>query len=98
MVATALTKERTKMSNRYACELDSLTLWFRAALSCVPKFVITRQQYAYGVDSLPSYLKDVCNNAFHVWLTHRNYEISYNQMCIAFFSAAKHNDKMRINA
>lgn len=83
---------------RYRKELHNLTLWLRAALSCVPEFTITCQQYLYGVDALPSYLKDICNNAFHVWLTHRNYELSYNQMCIAFFSAAEDNNKMRTEA
>jgi hypothetical protein len=53
------------------------------------KVTLTEDQYKAGTDSLDRYHSDLVQAAFIEWLTMRKYELSYNQSCVAFFSAAK---------
>lgn len=84
------------MSPRYEKEVADLTEWFKAKLAELPEFKITQMEYNAGVDLTgPPYIK-LAGEAFDEWLSKRNYELSYNQMCMAFFGAAKEIGKLTV--
>lgn len=84
------------MTERCAKEIDDLRSWFSRRLPSLPKFTLTRDKWKAGTDSLNGYHADLVRGAFIEWLTMRKYELSYNQMCVAFFGAADDCDVMEV--
>lgn len=76
------------MSEQYAKQINDLRAWFGERLPALPKISLTRDEWKAGTDSLKNYHADLVRGAFIEWLTMRKYELSYNQMCVAFFGAA----------
>lgn len=77
-----------EMSGRYSKEVADLRAWFAERLPALGPFTMSRDDYQAGVDKLPETHRDLRNQATNEWLTERDYELSYNQMCQAFFAAA----------
>lgn len=77
-----------KMSGRYSKEVDDLRVWLAERLPALGPFTMTRDDYQAGVDKLPQTHTELRREATNEWLTARDYELSYNQMCQAFFAAA----------
>ena len=50
-----------------------------------------------GVDGLPSNLGALTARAGNIWSCERQYELSYNQFCIAFFEAASQLGILELN-
>jgi hypothetical protein len=85
------------MGERYAKEINDLREWLKLRLPALGKFKLTRDQWEAGTDSLKNYHADLIRDAFIEWLTTREYELSYNQMCAAFFAAADACDVMEVD-
>jgi hypothetical protein len=75
-------------STRYQDEIVALTEWFTARLPPLGVIVLSQLDYNSGVDALTGAHGDLWKEASRVWLEDRKYDLSYNQMCVAFFSAA----------
>lgn len=78
------------MSGRYSKEVDDLREWFKERLAQMPRLILSRADYEAGVDKLmhPSHAL-LISHANVEWASNRRYELSYNQMCQAFFAAAR---------
>ena len=84
------------MSPKYQNEIALLRLWFTQRIIGFPLLSLTAGQYQTGIDSLPTIYSDLCKEAFNEWLQKRSYELSYNQMCIAFFDAVKNIGLLKV--
>jgi hypothetical protein len=71
----------------YQDEVKALTEYFTARLPVCGPLTLTDAERSRGVDSLKGLHSDLVRDAFVEWLAIRNYELSYNQTCIAFFTA-----------
>lgn len=60
------------------------------------KISLTKGEWKAGTDSLENYHADLVRAAVIEWLTTRKYELSYNQMCVAFFGAADDCDLLDV--
>lgn len=79
--------ERRGMSRRYGEEIDCLKEWFFARLAARSEpLTITNDQRRIGIDAMPDDIKAMANEAFNERLA-EGYELSHNQMCVAFFAA-----------
>lgn len=76
-------------SQRYTDEMEALTEYFKERLPVCGPVTLTRDEYGAGTDSLTGLHKLLVGGAFVEWLAVRNYELSYNQGCNAFFAAAR---------
>lgn len=74
-------------SQLYRQQIIDLTEWFTVRLRRMPFIRPTEAQKVRGIDALPQPYRDLAKEAFDLWLAERSYELSYNQMCIAFWSA-----------
>jgi len=72
----------------YGRQIDDLITWFGSRLGDHEPIRLSRHAYSMGVDALPADLKELVREASSVWEQERGYELSYNQVCIAFFEAA----------
>lgn len=77
------------MSDRYQKEVADLIEWYAARLPVCGPLQITEDDYRRGTDALTGMHLHLAQSAFIEWLAMRNYELSYNQCCSAFFAAAK---------
>lgn len=84
------------MSREYAKQIDDLREWFKQRLPALGKTSLTDDEWKAGTDSLKNYHADLVRGAFIEWLTMRQYELSYNQMCVAFFGAADDCDVLEV--
>ncbi len=85
------------MSPRYEQEITDLSAWFETAMDGLPSITMTEAQYSRGTDALPE--GEYCHlvaKAFSLWLNDRNYELSYNQICNAFFTVGTKTEKVKI--
>ena len=86
------------MSENYTKQINDLIQWFAERLPNLEQLKLTEAEYKIGVDSLKDYHAKLRDAAFIEWLTMRNYELSYNQVCNAFFAAAKQVGVLEIGA
>ena len=77
-----------QMSGRYSEEVDALRQFFTERLPELGSFTMSQSDYSAGVDKLGFPRDALIEIASAEWLASRNYELSYNQMCQAFFGAA----------
>lgn len=77
------------MSERYQKEVSDLVDWYAARLPACGPLSLTQDEYKRGTDALTGNHATLARAAFVEWLAMRNYELSYNQCCSAFFEAAK---------
>jgi hypothetical protein len=77
------------MSDDYVKQIEDLRDWYKERLPAFGKVVLSADEYKTGTDSLEGFHGDLVKAAFVEWLSMRKYELSYNQSCVAFFSAAK---------
>lgn len=85
-----------EMSGRYSKEVNDLIAWFEERLPEKGAFVMSQADYQTGVDALKSPQHSLVNVAFTEWLSARQYDLSYNQTCQAFFAAAKNLNLLTI--
>jgi hypothetical protein len=78
------------MSPQYEQEIINLRMWFIERLPALGNFTMTQAEYKFGCDFLPEPWKSLTAEAYKLWLSDRNYELSYRQMCEAFFYAASY--------
>ena len=71
----------------YVDHVDDLTAWFSKRLNLLSPVVYTREERDVGIDALPKHIRGLAKQAFDVWLKERNYELSYQQTCMAMFAA-----------
>jgi hypothetical protein len=83
-------------SELYNKQVTDLTAWFTVRLNDTPRRSISKSDYLMGVDSLPEQLSVIVKEAFDTWIRDRKYELSYNQMCNAFFQAAATTGKVQV--
>lgn len=81
---------------RYEDEVAQLVGWFENRLRGRPSFQMTEEDHRSGTDALPEDLASLVKEAFGHWLKTRKYELSYNQLCRAFFVAAKASGKITL--
>lgn len=74
-------------SDRYAQEVNDLRDYFAARLPVCGPITLTDEQRKVGVDSLVGLPKRLVSSACTEWLLTRGYDLSYNQVCCAFFAA-----------
>lgn len=75
-------------SSHYGKQIDDLIAWFTNRIKDRAPIQLSEDEYRMGVDKLPDDLKELTKEAFSIWLNEKRYELSYNQVCIAFFEAA----------
>lgn len=85
------------MSPNYHQQIEELRDWFKAKLAALPEVVLTKYEYSAGTDSLKAPHAPLTKQAFDEWLAQRNYELSYNQMCSGFFTAARDLGKLQVS-
>jgi hypothetical protein len=51
---------------------------------------------AKGVDALPEPWKQIAQDVFQYSLHELNYELSYNQLCIAFFRVIEDTERLEV--
>ena len=73
------------MSPRYNKEIALCAQWIRANVRSFPK--LTHEQRRNGIDALPKHLFELLMVYFDRRLG-EGYELSYNQMCQAYFGVA----------
>lgn len=76
------------MTGNYNEQVENLTHWYKQRLPVCGPFVLTYDQYAAGVDSLTGKHAQLRDAGFIEWQAIKSYELSYNQGCVAFFTAA----------
>ncbi len=54
---------------------------------CTDRLILSTEDFSRGTDCLTDYYREVVDKAFYKWLNERNYELSYSQICRAFFGA-----------
>jgi hypothetical protein len=79
----------TARSERYTSEVSALADWLAERLPALGPLRVTSAEFLVGTDSLADPHAALCDEAFRHWLDIRKYELSYNQMCNAFFAAAR---------
>lgn len=84
-------------SERYTSEVEALTEYFKERLPVCGAVVLTKDEYGAGTDSLTHPHKMLVGGAYVEWLAKHNYELSYNQGCVAFFAAAKALNLLTVN-
>jgi len=77
----------------YHQQIADLTEWFEIKLRTLGIFEVTPHMRIRGVDVIPEPWKSLTKEAFDLWLSERSYELSYNQMCCAFFVALEQSEK-----
>lgn len=88
--------QRSK-SERYIDEVKCLTEYFEGRLVKDDlKVQITQAQYQTGTDSLPGHIQLIVSDAIEEARDQRNYEPSYNQLCNAFFKAARNLNRLKV--
>jgi hypothetical protein len=75
-------------SDEYEKEVRLLEAWFIEQIAGLEPLSLTTAEYKIGTDAVPEPWKGIVAEAGKIWLAHRNYELSYNQICRAFFAAA----------
>lgn len=75
------------MSDKYRNQIADLAEYFRLRLPACGPLTLTPKQRSAGVDSLSGLHKGLVSSACTEWLLTRKYDLSYNQVCIAFFTA-----------
>ena len=88
----------TLLSDRYIAETNALHYHFVAKMAELPPISLTEAARRVGTDCLPegSQHRAMVDEAFQEWLTSRDYELSYNQMCIAFFMAGETTERVLV--
>ena len=84
------------MSPLYEKQVADLTEWFKSRISNLGKVEMSREDYRAGTDKLPDRFKPVIKEAINTWETERGYELSYNQLCQAFFAAGRAVDVISV--
>lgn len=84
------------MSHNYETQIKLLTEWFKERLANLPSFVMTKAELRQGTDALKEEYAALVVEAMREWLEERHYELSYNQMCNAFFTAANSIGKISV--
>lgn len=74
-------------SQLYLDQVIDLAAWFRRRIPEIEVPAVTREMMNAGVDALGESVKRLCDEAHAEWLRERNYDLSYNQVCKAFFVA-----------
>lgn len=83
--------------SRYEDEIADLIAYFKKQLVAHESFNMTEEEYQNGWASLPSdSLKDIARKAFDKWMSERSYELSYKQVCVSFFQAARELEKFTL--
>jgi hypothetical protein len=83
-------------SDNYQKQVNDLRAWFATRLPALGPIELSHAEIEGGIDSLTGEHKNLTDTAFNEWLTERNYELSYNQMCNAFFEAVCECDLLNI--
>lgn len=86
-------------SDNYIKQVSDLTTWFSNIIIDLPDLELTEHQTHEGTDSISKtniYYRKVIDLAFDIWLKQKNYELSYNQLNSAFFTALKNLNKLII--
>jgi hypothetical protein len=86
------------MTKDYREIIRELTAWFAEKLGSVEKVEMTEEQYLQGIDALPPHVRQLTDEAFKIWLNDKGCELSYNQMCRAFFEAARGLNKLHLTS
>jgi hypothetical protein len=82
---------------KYRETVELLTKWYKESMKNFPPLKITRASYTDGTDSIVDRCFVVLiEYTFYKFLYDYKYEISYNQNCIAFFSAIRNLGKLEI--
>lgn len=87
------------MSPEYNNVVSQLTEHFKRLMVADDfswKVRVTRAEYARGVDCLGEPFTSIVKEASRFWLREHNYEVSYTQICRAFFMAADGLGKLEI--
>jgi hypothetical protein len=84
------------MSKRYKQEVADLSQWFLDKMAPLPPLKVSQAQVNIGTDMLKGQWKTLVKTAFDSWLNEREYELSYNQMNVAFWWAAKECGKLEV--
>ncbi len=82
----------------YIKQINDLREWFKSEMKYFPILEMSQSEYSGGVDYLPENYGQLRDRAFNIWLNERHYELSYNQMCQAFFRAANDLGLLNIEA
>lgn len=80
------------MSPLYDQQIIDLRGWFLDRLPPLGKFTLTSDELRMGCDALGEPWQSLTKEAFGLWKKERSYELSYRQMCSAFFWAASKCD------
>lgn len=75
------------MSNRYNNEVSLLTGWFKNRIR--KPVTMAEEDFLAGIDSAPEDVQKLAKEASEHWRKHRGYELSYSQLCSAFFDAIR---------
>jgi len=86
----------SETSDNYTKQIEDLRDWYKQRLPVFGKIILSEDEYKAGTDSLGGFHADLVKAAFVEWLSMRKYQLSYNQGCVAFFSAAKDLELLKV--
>jgi len=92
----SIQENQRKMSERYEQIIAGLTERFKTFLETVPPLTMTRGEFHEGVDALPEEVRSEVMRIMRELQDEENYEVSYNQLCRAFFGATHELGHLRI--
>lgn len=81
--------QETASSKLYEQVIQDATTAFREKLAGHPPVVLSKEQYKSGIDALPEDLQNLTKEVSKQVGDERDYELSYSQLCSAFFAAAE---------
>ncbi len=84
------------MSPMYHKQIADARDWFKIEMATLPVFVPSEAEYVNGIDRLNEPYAALTKRAFDEFLNNRNYELSYNQLSLAFFAAADELGKLAL--
>ena len=76
-------------SDEYNKQVGLLTEWFKGRIPQIGIPTVSASQWNRGIDSLDDKYRKLCQEAFDEWWNVHFYELSYSQMCDAFFASVE---------
>lgn len=82
--------------SRYDDEVKQLTGWFRNRLRSMDILEMAEADYSKGTATLEGAYKELMTAAVLYWQKERSYELSYQQVNVAFFNAANQVGRLKL--
>lgn len=84
------------MTQAYTQAIQDASNFFSERIRGLPPLTLSEDGYAMGTDSLGGEYKNAVSECYTYMVYHHHYELSYNQICQAFFRAVTGAGKLTV--